>query len=53
MTQFDPWNGGRIAAVVGHYGSGKTEIAMALSIRAAAEGHKIKIVDLEIGRAHV
>ncbi len=48
MRQFDPWNGGRIAAVVGHYGSGKTEIAMALSIRAAEEGKKVKIVDLDI-----
>lgn len=48
MMQFDPWNGGRIAAVVGHYGSGKTEIAMALSIRAAEEGRKVKIVDLDI-----
>ena len=48
MRQFDPWNGGRIAAVVGHYGSGKTEIAMALSIRAAEEGKKVKIADLDI-----
>jgi energy-coupling factor transporter ATP-binding protein EcfA2 len=48
MRQFDPFKGGRIAAVVGHYGSGKTEIAMALSIRAAEEGRKIKIADLDI-----
>lgn len=48
MRQFDPWNGGRIAAVVGHYGSGKTEIALALSIRAAEEGRKVKVVDLDI-----
>ncbi len=48
MRQFDPFNGGRIMAVVGHYGSGKTEIAMALSIHAAAEGRKVKIVDLDI-----
>jgi len=48
MRQFDPWNGGRIAAVVGHYGSGKTEIALALSISAAEEGRKVKVVDLDI-----
>jgi len=48
MRQFDPWNGGRIAAVVGHYGSGKTEIAMALAIRAAENGLKVKLADLDI-----
>jgi hypothetical protein len=48
MRQFDPWNGGRIAAVVGHYGSGKTEIALALAIRAAGEGFKVKLADLDI-----
>ena len=48
MRWFDPWNGGRIAAVVGHYGSGKTEIAMALAIRAAEEGLFVKLADLDI-----
>lgn len=48
MKRFDPWKGGRISAVVGHYGSGKTEIALALSIRAAQEGLKVKVVDLDI-----
>ncbi len=48
MRHFDPWKGGRITAVVGHYGSGKTEIALALAIRAAGEGRQVKVVDLDI-----
>lgn len=48
MKQFDPWMGNRIQAVVGHYGSGKTEIAMALALVAADAGRKVKVVDLDI-----
>jgi energy-coupling factor transporter ATP-binding protein EcfA2 len=48
MTHFDPWQKGRIVAVVGHYGSGKTEIALALALAAAREGRAVKVVDLDI-----
>jgi energy-coupling factor transporter ATP-binding protein EcfA2 len=48
MTIFDPWQGNRIKAVVGHYGSGKTEIALALAILAADEGRTVKVADLDI-----
>ena len=48
MTTFDPWQGGRIKAVVGHYGSGKTEIALALAFQAADAGTHVKVVDLDI-----
>jgi len=48
MTRFSPWAGGRIAAVVGHYGSGKTEIALSLALRAAGEGRNVRLVDLDI-----
>ncbi len=48
MTQFEPWRGNRIKAVVGHYGSGKTEIAMALAILAADAGLRVKVADLDI-----
>lgn len=48
MTTFDPWPTGRIKAVVGHYGSGKTEIALALAMMAADGGRKVTIADLDI-----
>jgi RecA/RadA recombinase len=48
MTMFDPWKTGRIKAVVGHYGSGKTEIALALAFQAADGGRVVKVADLDI-----
>ncbi len=48
MMGFNPWRLNRILAVAGHYGSGKTEIAMALSLTAAEAGLKAKVVDLDI-----
>lgn len=48
MTQFEPWRGNRIKAVVGHYGSGKTETAMALAMLAADAGLRVTVADLDI-----
>ncbi len=48
MKRFDPWRANRILAVAGHYGSGKTEIAMALSLAAAEAGLNARVVDLDI-----
>ena len=51
----------RITLITGHYGSGKTNFAVNLALRQAAEGKKVTVVDLDIvnpyfrkiGRAHV
>lgn len=49
QTGFNPWNAGRrIKAIVGHYGSGKTEIALNLALDAKAQGRAACIVDLDI-----
>lgn len=46
---FNPWaEGQRIKAIVGHYGSGKTEIALNLAISAKAQGKRSCIVDMDI-----
>lgn len=46
---FDPWaQGHRIKAVVGHYGSGKTEIAMAMALLARAQGQDTTLCDMDI-----
>jgi signal recognition particle GTPase len=38
----------RISVIVGHYGSGKTNLAVDLSVKSAASGVKTNIVDLDI-----
>ncbi len=38
----------RITIITGHYGSGKTNLAVNLAVKAAAEGKKAAIVDLDL-----
>lgn len=38
----------RISVIVGHYGSGKTNLAVDLAVKSAASGAKTNIVDLDI-----
>ena len=38
----------RIQMITGHYGSGKTEYAVNLALRLAAEGKKTVLADLDI-----
>lgn len=46
---FNPWSGGkRIKAVVGHYGSGKTELAINLALAARQMKRRTVVVDLDI-----
>ncbi len=46
---FEPWRTGKhIQAVVGHYGSGKTEIALSLALGARKAGREAAVVDLDI-----
>jgi hypothetical protein len=40
--------GDRVIAIVGSYGSGKTELSVNLSIRLAAAGRRVQIADLDI-----
>lgn len=40
--------GERLIAIVGNYGSGKTELAVNLSLQLAADGHQIQIADLDL-----
>jgi hypothetical protein len=40
--------GDRVVAIVGSYGSGKTELAVNLSLRLAAAGRRVQIADLDI-----
>ncbi|MEA4896805.1 MAG: hypothetical protein VB115_01030 [Christensenellaceae bacterium] len=48
-NRFEPWRAGpRIQAMVGHYGSGKSEIALSLAIGARADGRAAAVVDLDI-----
>ena len=48
-NQFNPWDHGhRIKAIVGHYGSGKTEIALNLALSARELGKRSAIVDMDI-----
>ena len=37
----------KIIILIGNYGSGKTEIAMNLAVRAAAGGKRTQVVDLD------
>lgn len=47
--QFEPFlTGARIKALVGHYGSGKTELALNMAIRAHADGAETILVDMDI-----
>ena len=49
IDTINPWDHGhRIKAIVGHYGSGKTEIALNLALHAKALGHRSAIVDMDI-----
>lgn len=48
-TRYEPWShGGRIKAIVGHYGSGKTEFSLALALNAKENGYASMVVDLDI-----
>ncbi len=38
----------KITVITGHYGSGKTNLAVNLAVNAAAEGYKAAVVDLDI-----
>lgn len=38
----------RVVAIVGNYGSGKTEVAVNLAIQLAASGRRVQIADLDI-----
>lgn len=40
--------GERLVAIVGNYGSGKTELSVNLSLRMAAAGRRVQIADLDI-----
>ena len=42
-------NLGKIIAVTGHYGSGKTNLAVNLAVDFAKEGERVTIIDLDIG----
>lgn len=41
-------NLGKIIAVTGHYGSGKTNLAVNLAVDFAKEGERVTIIDLDI-----
>lgn len=41
-------NSKRICVIIGHYGSGKTNIAVNLAVKSAESGNKTNIVDLDI-----
>ena len=38
----------KITIITGHYGSGKTNLAVNLAVMSAAEGNKVTVVDLDI-----
>ena len=38
---------GRYIILIGNYGSGKTEIALNIAIRAAARGERTQVIDLD------
>lgn len=42
----------RITAIVGHYGSGKTEVAVNLAVKEAKKGMSIALVDLDIANPY-
>lgn len=39
---------GTVRVITGHYGSGKTEVAVSLAMRLAAEGRRVALADLDI-----
>lgn len=46
---FAPWStGSRLKAVVGHYGSGKTEFSLNMALAARREGLRALVVDMDI-----
>lgn len=47
-SPFDGADARRIQAIVGHYGSGKTEIALNLALRLRDRGQRACVVDLDI-----
>jgi len=38
----------KLTVITGHYGSGKTNISVNLALKAAKEGRKCNVVDLDI-----
>ncbi|NLG26180.1 MAG: MinD/ParA family protein, partial [Clostridiales bacterium] len=48
MIGGDWWANGRIQVLAGHYGSGKTEIALNLALKLRALGREVALVDLDI-----
>ena len=38
----------RVSIVTGHYGTGKTELAVNLALALAAEGRRVMLADLDI-----
>ncbi len=49
MTTFDPWaQGARLKVIVGHYGSGKTEIALNMALAARKSGRETALCDLDV-----
>jgi hypothetical protein len=40
--------GARVIAIVGNYGSGKTELAVNFALQLAASGHRVQIADLDL-----
>ena len=38
----------RISIITGHYGTGKTELAVNLALALAAEGQRVMLADLDI-----
>lgn len=48
MNLFNPLSGPRVKAVVGHYGSGKTEFSLNLAFSVRAAGQTVTLVDLDI-----
>lgn len=48
LHTFDPSNLPRISIITGHYGSGKTNIAVNMALDFAKSGRRVTIVDLDI-----
>ena len=38
----------KITVITGHYGCGKTNVAVNIALKLAAEGKKVTVVDLDI-----
>lgn len=48
LTGNHRWNMKKITIITGHYGSGKTNLAVNLALRQAAAGEKVTVVDFDI-----